>query len=271
MNRKTVSLHIGLPVALLLLFFWTTAVGSVRAAAQEPAAMVVAIRGEAAAITPAGVSRKLAIKDPIFQKEIIKTGGRSRLQIMFNDNTIISLGSSSELKVVEHDWNAANQEGRLTTEVKEGAFRVMGGIISKKSPEKLQTRTPAATIGIRGSMYSGSVRGGELSVVFEGGRGISLQNSTGLVLISRPGFGSRVPDWNTPIQSPQKYTTRDFLKVHHEVNPKTMLKKVLQNMKNPSRTEFNAIINEAVDHDLSPAEAKEAVEELKADPEAVCK
>lgn len=271
MRTKKISFYIKLLCATLCLVSCFIVTGLSWGEEPEAAGMVIALRGEVVAVNGAGVTRKLNIKDSFFPKDTIKTGKRSRLQIMFRDKSIISLGSASELKVSEYDWNGHKQEGKLTTEVKEGAFRVMGGLISKKNPEKLQTKTPAATIGIRGSMYSGSVRGGELSVVFEGGLGITLQNSTGLVLISKPGYGSSVTGWNTPINAPQKYTTRDFLKVHHDVNSKTMLKKVLKSMKNPSKDEFNAVISEAVDHDLSPVEAKEAVEELKKDPDVGCK
>jgi len=109
---------------------------------------------------------------------------------MFKDNTIISLGSDSELKIAEYEWDQEKLKGKITTEVKEGAFRIMGGLISKEAPDKFKTKTAAAVIGIRGSMYAGSVNNGKLAVVFEGGRGITLQNSTGVVLITRPGFGS---------------------------------------------------------------------------------
>lgn len=271
MKNREAILPRRLLLLLLLPLLLAGGAGNSSAAEKEAAGMVIAIRGEAEAVAMAGASRKLAIKEPVFQGDTLKTGKGGRLQIMFKDNTIISLGSGSELKVSEYGWSAAKQDGKLTTEVKEGAFRVMGGMISKKSPEKLQTKTPAATIGIRGSMYSGSVKGGQLSVVFEGGRGISLQNSTGMVVINRPGYGASVPGWNAPIKPPQKFMTRDFMKVHHEVDSKTMLKKVLKGMKDPSRAEFNAVINEAVDHDLTPAEARDAVEELKKDPGFGCK
>ncbi|MCD4675652.1 MAG: FecR family protein [Desulfobacula sp.] len=241
------------------------------AQALQHVGFVIALRGKVRAVDSAGNIRSLGIKDHFYIEDTIKTGKRSRLQIMFKDNTIISLGSNSELKIAEYEWNSENSEGKLISEIKEGAFRIMGGLISKETPDKFKTKTPAATIGIRGSMYAGTVRDGKLSVVFEGGRGISLQNSTGLVLITRPGYGSQVKGWGAAIKPPTKFTTRDFMTIPTQMNRSTMLKKVLKAMKNPTHAEFKAVVKDATSHDLSPQEAKQVVEELKKDPDFGCK
>ena len=257
-----------------ILFFCTCVICTSYVAVAEVSqqvGFVIALRGKVQAVDSAGNTRILVVKDHFYIEDTIKTGKRSRLQLMFKDNTIISLGSDSELKIAEYEWNQKKLKGKITTEVKEGAFRIMGGLISKESPDKFKTKTAAAVIGIRGSMYAGTVRNGKLSVVFEGGRGISLQNSTGVVLITRPGYGSHVKGWNTVIKPPAKFTTRDLMKIPSRVNKGLMLKKVLKGMKNPTRAEFNAVINDATSHDLSPQKAKQVVEELKKDPDFGCK
>ncbi|MBU1193604.1 MAG: FecR family protein [Proteobacteria bacterium] len=232
---------------------------------------VIALRGEVQAIDSEGTARALHIKDQFFVEDTIKTGKQSRLQMMFKDNTIISLGSDSMLKIAEYEWDHKNRDGKLTSEINEGVFRIMGGLISKEVPDKLKTKTPAATIGIRGSMYAGSVRDGRLSVVFEGGRGITLQNATGLVLVEKPGYGSHVNGWKSAISPPVKFQTRDFMKVPTQMNKDSFLKRVLKTMKNPTRAEFDAVMKEAIQNGLSPQDAKQVVEELKKDPDFGCK
>lgn len=161
-------------------------------AASDKVGSVVAIRGEATATDTENFTRSLELEKEIYREDIIRTGKRGRLQIMFLDNTIVSLGSDSELKVAEYEWNEENKQGKMKTEVKEGVFRIMGGAITKTSPENFITETPAATIGIRGSMFSFKVEEESLTVLFEGGVGIDITNSQGTISITQPGFGTQV-------------------------------------------------------------------------------
>ncbi|MCP3873609.1 MAG: FecR domain-containing protein [Desulfobacteraceae bacterium] len=269
------TLKIFIPQFFLIVLFFCTCIicisEVVTAKDLQHAGFVIALRGKVQAVDTDGNTRMLAIKDYIYVEDTIKTGKRSRLQLMFQDNTIISLGSDSELKIAEYNWNSKTSDGKIVTEVKEGAFRIMGGLISKEAPDKFKTKTPAAVIGIRGSMYAGSVRDGKLSVVFEGGRGISLKNATGQILITKPGYGSYVKGWGKAIKASKKFTPRDFIKVPTHLNRRRMLKKVLKARKNLTRAEFDAIINDATRNDLSLKEAKKVVEELKKDPDFSCK
>jgi hypothetical protein len=98
----------------------------------------------------------------------------------------------------------------MKTRVKEGVFRVMGGAIAKESPRNFSTETPAATIGIRGSMYAGRVAQGVLTVVFEGGRGIDVTNEAGRVSINRPGFGTRIQNPETPPEPPARFSSAEL-------------------------------------------------------------
>ncbi|MDH5525460.1 MAG: FecR family protein [Desulfobulbaceae bacterium] len=177
---------------------------------------VVALRGEVSAVDGKEVKRDLTIKSPIFLGDLITTGKRARLQIMFKDNSIVSLGGNTVFKIKNYEWDPAKGKNEMKVEVKEGLFRVMGGLISKKAPEKLTTDTPVATIGIRGSMYAGSVSGQGLTVMFEGGKGINLTNGTGTVVITQPGFGSQVKDWNAPLAPPARMNPALIKNLHKD-------------------------------------------------------
>ncbi|MDF1615653.1 FecR domain-containing protein [Desulfurivibrio dismutans] len=181
--------------------------GTAIAAAAE-VATVVALRGAAVAVDTAGAERALAIKAPVYVDDTIRTGPRGRLQLMFTDNTIISLGINAELEIAEYEWD--QQAGALNTRVNQGAFRVMGGSVARTSPEKFTTDTPAATIGIRGSMYAGRVSDGALAVVFQGGTGIIVSNPAGTVEITTPGMGTRVASRTTAPTPPAVFTQEDL-------------------------------------------------------------
>ncbi len=178
-------------------------------AALNAVAKVVALRNTATATDIAGSKRALTSKAAIYEGDTIQTGKRGRIQIIFTDNTIISLGRNANLSIHEYLFQPELNRGALRTEVKEGIFRIMGGAITKTSPENFTTKTPAATIGIRGSMYAGRVSGNSLSVVFQGGRGIFVENDHGRVEIPTPGYGTTVLD-SEPPPEPIRFTPQEI-------------------------------------------------------------
>lgn len=172
-------------------------------AAQDPVGKVVAIRGRVVALDTSSGSRRLAMKTPIFLKETIKTGS-GRVQLLFKDRTIITLGPKTELTIRKYLWQPDDTTSAIETYVKEGSFRIMGGSITRTAPDNFKTNTPSGTIGIRGSMYAGIVKGNLLEVFFQGGKGIFVKNDFGVVEIRRPGFGTVVRGRNSPPEPPQK-------------------------------------------------------------------
>ncbi|MCB2180916.1 MAG: FecR domain-containing protein [Desulfobulbaceae bacterium] len=189
---------------LLFIQFVAVATSLAEDLPQPQAGSVIAIRGTVTATNGQGQTRTLSIKSPIYVDDSITTAKRGRLQILFKDNSIISLGNDTVTKINDYQWNPDKEEAKLNTEIKEGVFRVMGGLISKKSPEEFKVQTPAATLGIRGSMYSGRVSPEGLIVIFEGGKGIDLTNGAGTVAITRSGDASSASNWNTVISPPSR-------------------------------------------------------------------
>lgn len=188
---------------LALILFWSPAY------AAKQVATVVAVRGNVQAEDAKGKSRPLLVRSPIFEDDTIRTKERSRVQIMFTDNTLISLGDATTMKIDEYRWQPEQKDGALKTQIKEGTFRVMGGALSKAAPQNFKTKTPTATIGIRGSMYAGVVTADFLSVVFQGGAGIEVTNAFGTVEINKPGYGTKVAMGKPPL-SPAKFTAQEL-------------------------------------------------------------
>lgn len=188
-----------------------------QATGTEAIATVVAIRGEVKAVDASGQSRKLLIKDTLNQEDTVSTNKSSRIQILFRDSTIISLGRKTEMKLAEYDWNPEKKTGALKTKVTEGTFRIMGGAITRFTPQNFSTETPTATIGVRGSMYAGTVTPDSLSVLFQGGKGIDITNPAGTVAITRPGFGTHVHGIHQPPLPPLKFSREDLAAINGEL------------------------------------------------------
>jgi len=179
-------------------------------AEEKPVGLVVALRGEVAALNTVGGQRRLAVKSEIYLADTIQTGRRGRVQMMFADNTLISLGPNSDLQIAEYHWNPDKKNGAMKTRVSEGVFRIMGGAITQVAPDNFKTETPAGTIGIRGSMYAGKVAGSSLQVLFQGGKGIYVTNDAGTVSIDRTGYGTFVAGPQTPPTAPARFSGEDL-------------------------------------------------------------
>lgn len=106
---------------------------------------VVAIRN--------GKETPLHIGDKLYQRDIIRTGANSSVGIIFEDNSILSLGPKSEIMIDEYVFTP--EKGRLSmiTRMMKGTASYISGIIGKQSPESVKFQTPDATIGIRGTQF----------------------------------------------------------------------------------------------------------------------
>lgn len=177
--------------------------------AGEHSAIISAVRGEVSAIDINGVTRKLKVNDIVKIAENIFTGAGSKVKIIFKDNTIITLGEKSSVRLDRYIWEKKKQRGRFEITVKEGVFRIIGGTITKTTPKKFKTRTPAATIGIRGSSFGGKIVGNSLKVYLESGKGIDVYNSKGSVALLVPGMGTTVESADSApamgVQFPSKF------------------------------------------------------------------
>jgi len=209
MSLRSLCFSIGLVLINLL--------STAHAAMMVEIGQVVAMRGTVNADLQGDI-RALTIKSPVFQDDVIKTETRSRIQIRFKDNTIITLGVASTLHLKEYRWNEETKKGAFTHEVKEGVFRVLGGAITKASPETFKTETPVATIGIRGSLYRGRFRNGTLNVMLQGGKGINIINEAGVVPIITPGFGTRVTAWQQKPARPTRFSNEEISDMDDELD-----------------------------------------------------
>lgn len=180
------------------------------AAGQQPAGYVSAVRGEVYAIDAHGVTRGLKIKDPVAVDDLIVTEEKGRVKIVFRDDTIVTLGENSRVKLTSYSWSKERKKGKFKVTINEGLFRIIGGKITKSSPEAFVARTPAASIGIRGSAYAGSVKGKKLSVYLLSGKGIDVSNNKGSVALLRPGLGTTVADAYSAPTAPRPFDASEL-------------------------------------------------------------
>jgi len=87
----------------------------------------------------------------VFEADGLKTGADGRLGITLKDDTRVSLGPSSEVRVDRFVFAPAEGQMGLVLKVVRGVIGYVSGRIAKLSPDSIRLETPAAVVGIRGT------------------------------------------------------------------------------------------------------------------------
>ncbi|MDC1078108.1 FecR domain-containing protein [Candidatus Pelagibacter sp.] len=95
--------------------------------------------------------------DKIYFGDIIKAEDQSKSQILLLDETVITIGSKTSVTLDEFVYDPNTQEGKITTNIIEGSVKVLSGKISEKNPDNLIVKTPAGSIGTRGTEFQAIV------------------------------------------------------------------------------------------------------------------
>jgi hypothetical protein len=87
----------------------------------------------------------------VFPADAVRTGTGGRVAITLRDDTRISIGPNSEVRLTAFEF--APSEGRfaLSLRVARGLLAYVSGRIAKLSPESARLETPSALVGIRGT------------------------------------------------------------------------------------------------------------------------
>lgn len=87
----------------------------------------------------------------LLENDIITTGGKSSVGVIFKDNSVLSLGPESSIEMKDFVFEPAEEKLSFVAEVVRGTMTYLSGIITRLNPDAVEFRTPSATIGIRGT------------------------------------------------------------------------------------------------------------------------
>ena len=91
----------------------------------------------------------VSVGDDVLRDEVLKTNADSDAKIILLDETKLSLGPSSTLKIDRAVYSGENHYREITIRLTDGAFRFITGSSDKKSYKIV---TPLSTIGVRGTI-----------------------------------------------------------------------------------------------------------------------
>jgi hypothetical protein len=87
----------------------------------------------------------------VFEADSLKTGADGRLGITLKDDTRVSLGPGSEVRVDRFVFVPAEGRMGLVLKVVRGVMAYVSGRIAKLAPDSIRLETPAAVVGVRGT------------------------------------------------------------------------------------------------------------------------
>jgi hypothetical protein len=87
----------------------------------------------------------------VFEADGLRTGADGRLGVTLKDDTRISLGPASEVRVDRFVYAPAEAQIGLVLKVVRGVMAYVSGRIAKLSPDAIRLETPAAVVGVRGT------------------------------------------------------------------------------------------------------------------------
>jgi hypothetical protein len=98
---------------------------------------------------------RLAFGAAVQDRDRLRTGPASNLQVRFSDESIVSLRENSELRIDEYRY-AGREDGseRAFFSLLKGGLRVITGLIGRANNKNYRMSTTTATIGIRGTDYA---------------------------------------------------------------------------------------------------------------------
>ena len=194
---------IGLPLALASsVAAQTTTTTPAPAAAEKTvevnrAAKVVLVEGDVSAFVASKQKRMLKVDDYLVEGDSIVTGKDGELHLDMEDGGYISVRPNTKMRIVKYQAKGEDSDTGVFG-LLQGSFRSVTGWIGKFNRGKYTVRTPAATIGIRGTDHEpyvipkGSSEGepGTYDKVNEGGSFIQTQGGRADVAPNQSGFVS---------------------------------------------------------------------------------
>ena len=115
---------------------------STTARTQESIGSATSVKPQAEANT-----RTLSSGSSVYSKELVRTGDAGVADLRFHDNSNLSVGPKSSVRLDKFVYEPNKSAGGVAVEATRGSFRFVTGSQSRGS---YQVKTPYGTLGIRG-------------------------------------------------------------------------------------------------------------------------
>ncbi len=109
----------------------------------------VMLRGDQTLLARAGLA--------LLEGDTLRTGADGRLGVVLRDDTRVSLGPETEIRIDRFVFAPAQGQLALVLKMARGIAAYVSGKIAKLSPDAVRVETPVAIVGVRGSQFVAKV------------------------------------------------------------------------------------------------------------------
>ena len=120
-------------------------------AQDRPVAGRIKVSTGSAFIVRDGAQVPAQVGQIVYEADGLRTGGDGKVGITLSDDTRLSLGPNSELKLERFTYAPADSAFGVVLKFVKGAATYVSGRIAKLAPDSIRLETPAAIIGVRGT------------------------------------------------------------------------------------------------------------------------
>ena len=148
-------------------------------------------------------NEKLTSGSKIFYGDTIIVNSKSNAQILFLDETVMTVGENTELTIDDFIYDPKTNDGNFVTNIKSGIVKTISGKISEKNPDNLEIKIPNGSLGVRGTEFLVSSNDNNESTILLLGPGpenklgmvpgnIQVTDGTSITNITNPGFQAMI-------------------------------------------------------------------------------
>ena len=125
--------------------------GSAAFAQQATPAGRIKIASGTAFIVRGGAQTPAQAGQILYESDTLRTGVDGRLGVTLKDDTRVSLGPASEVRLDRFAYAPAESQMALVLRVVRGVAAYVSGRIAKLAPDAVRLETPSAIVGVRGT------------------------------------------------------------------------------------------------------------------------
>jgi len=157
------------------------------------------------------------------KKDFIITSQDAKVQIIFNDETVITIGKKSEFKIYDYFYKKGSKKPKASFGFLGGTFKSVTGKIGKIAKNRFKLKTRTASIGIRGTTVVGTVTADGDKIACTSGAIVVTSITTGVSVSVPAGKITTIKKGKAPTPA-KAYTPTEITKMENETETKSETK-----------------------------------------------
>lgn len=168
-------------------------------AAQGHIARIIRIQG-AVQLLSSKPAQTAVVGMAVGLSDRVRTGSGGRVLLVFTDGTRMIIGENAEVAIDRYSYRPEARRGIALIDILKGAFRFTTGKISKMRDKRIEIRTRAANLAVRGTDFWVGPLEGSVGVLLLSGT-LDVRTSAGSVTLDGKKAGTMIAVNNSSDQA----------------------------------------------------------------------